>query len=145
MTAFDKKLIMDLRVRGVGYKTIADVLGLSRDSIRGYCKRNNLDGDAELVGLNVEVQKYLGLICTCCAKKLTQPSKGRARKFCSAECRRKWWQENPDKRAKKENMIHQNTCPHCGQVFEVYGNKQQKFCSHNCYIKSRYWSEEDGI
>ncbi len=89
MTEFEKEQIYDLRLKGVGYKAIAAVLGLTRDSVRGYCKRNGLDGDSEVVALNVEEQMKQHLLCTCCGKPIKQKDKGRTRKFCSEECRRK--------------------------------------------------------
>ena len=33
-------------------------------------------------------------------------------------------------------------CAYCGKVFEMV-NSKQKFCSHECYIKNRFWSRED--
>ncbi len=145
MTEFEKEQIYDLRLKGVGYKAIAAVLGLSRDSVRGYCKRNGLDGDSEVVALNVEEQKKRHLLCTCCGKPIKQKDKGRTRKFCSEECRRKWWKNNPQERNKNESAIYNYTCPHCGKEFSTYGNKKRKYCSHACYIKDRFWREEDGI
>jgi hypothetical protein len=54
MTEIEKQQIYDLRLKGVGYKAIAAVLGVSRNSIRGFCIRNGLDGDAKKGSLNVE-------------------------------------------------------------------------------------------
>jgi DNA-binding CsgD family transcriptional regulator len=52
MTEIEKHQIHDLRLKGIGYKAIAVVLGKSRDSVRGYCIRNGLDGDSKVVALN---------------------------------------------------------------------------------------------
>jgi hypothetical protein len=30
------------------------------------------------------------------------------------------------------------TCAGCGVEFAAYGNASRKFCSHECYIKSRF-------
>lgn len=145
MTEAEKQLIYDLRLKGVGYKAIAAVLGKSRDSIRGFCRRNGLTGDSSVVALNVKEQINNNLLCTCCGKPIKQKGRGRTRKFCSEECRRKWWKENPQARNKSETAIYHYTCPHCGKEFSTYGNKKRKFCSHDCYIKSRFWSEEDEL
>lgn len=48
MTAEEKEKILELRLKG-----IAGLLGLSRDSVRGFCKRNGLDGDSCVVAINV--------------------------------------------------------------------------------------------
>ena len=145
MTEFEKQQIYSLRLKGVGYKAIAAVLGLSRDNVRSFCKRNGLDGDSKVVHLNVEEQKKRHILCSCCGMPIKQKARGRLRRFCSDECRRKWWNENPQARNKNEIAIYKYTCPQCGREFSCYGNKKRKYCSHDCYIKARFWSEEDGI
>lgn len=146
MTEFEKQQIQDLRLKGVGYKAIAAVLGISRDSIRGYCKRNGLDGDSKVVSLNIEEKINQNLLCACCGKPIKQKKRGTKRRFCSEECRRTWWKENQDKRNKNCKAIYKYICPSCNNEFSCYGNKRRKYCSHNCYIKARFWKdEEDGI
>ena len=145
MTVDQKEKVRELRLNGMGYKGIANILGLSRDSVRGFCKRNNLDGSSCVVALNFEENKKRNLLCTCCEKPIKQKTKGRIRRFCSDECRRKWWNENKDERNKSEAATYKFTCPYCGKKFTAYGNKKRKYCSHNCYIKDRFWREEDGV
>lgn len=145
MTEAEKQQIQDLRLEGIGYKAIAAMLGMTRDRVRGYCKRNGLGGDAQVVGLNVEERINQNKICTSCKKPIKQKERGRARKFCSDECRRKWWRENPQARKKHETAVYNFTCPHCDKDFSIYGNSKRKYCSHDCYIKSRFWSEDDGV
>ncbi|QGT99519.1 hypothetical protein SYNTR_0926 [Candidatus Syntrophocurvum alkaliphilum] len=145
MTELEKQKIYELRLKGVGYKAIGALLGISRDSVRGLCKRNGLDGDSKVVSLNVKEKINNHLLCFCCAKPIKQTGRGRTRKFCSTECRRKWWKENPQARSKSETAIYHYTCPHCGKEFSSYGNKKRKYCGHDCYIKSRFWSDEDEV
>lgn len=146
MTDIDEQQIQELRLKGVGYKAVAAVLGLSRDTVRGYCKRNGLEGDSRVVSLNLEEKKNQNLICACCNKPIKQNGRGRVRRFYSEECRRKWWNENQDKRNKKDTAIYEYTCPYCGKEFSSYGNKKRKYCSHNCYIESRFGEVlENGI
>jgi len=45
--------IKQMRQQGVGYNHIANEVGLSRDSVRGYCKRHGLDGFGEKLALHV--------------------------------------------------------------------------------------------
>ena len=49
MTDFQAKQIRELRLRGAGYKSIASAVGLSRDTVRNYCKSHGLDGYAIIV------------------------------------------------------------------------------------------------
>jgi endogenous inhibitor of DNA gyrase (YacG/DUF329 family) len=145
LTGDEKEKIKELRLKGIGYKGIASILGLSRDSVRGFCKRNGLDGSSCVVALNVEEKLKRNLLCACCGKPIKQKYQGRTRRFCSDECRRKWWNENQDKRNKSEVATYKYICPHCGRGFSAYGNKKRKYCSHDCYIKDRFWREENGI
>lgn len=145
MTEYEKQQIYDLRIKGVGYQAIAAVLGQSRDNVRGFCKRNGLDGNAKVVALNVKEQMKNHVLCSSCGMPIKQKKRGRVRKFCSDDCRRKWWNENPQARTKRETAVYTYTCPQCGETFSCYGNKKRKYCSHDCYIKSRFRSEDDGI
>lgn len=145
MTVDEKEKIKELRLEGMGYKAIATLLGLSRDSVRGFCKRNGIEGDSCVVALNVEEKIKRNVLCICCEKPIKQRRQGRTRRFCSDGCRRKWWNENQDKRNKNETALYKYNCPYCGSEFSVYGNKNRKYCSHNCYIKDRFWREEDGV
>ena len=45
MTEYQKAKIHELRFKGLGYRAIGNVLGLSRDAVRAYCKSNGMDGD----------------------------------------------------------------------------------------------------
>ena len=90
MTSDEKEKIRELRLKGMGYKGIANLLGLTRDSVRGFCKRNGLDGNSCAVALNYEVNIKRNLLCVCCEKAIKQKHQGRSRRFCSNECRRKW-------------------------------------------------------
>lgn len=145
MNNYEKGKIKELRLKGMGYKGIANLLGLTRDSVRGFCKRNGLEGDSCVVALNLEEKIKRNILCLCCEKPIKQNNQGRTRRFCSNKCRYKWWNENQDKRNKKETAIYKYTCPYCEKEFDVYGNKKRKYCSHNCYIKDRFWREEDGV
>ncbi|MBE6068067.1 MAG: RNA polymerase subunit sigma-70 [Clostridium lundense] len=145
MTSDKKEKIKELRLKGRGYKAIAGSLGLSRDSVRGFCKRNGLDGDSCVVALNVEEKIKTNLLCAYCRKPIKQKGQGRTKRFCSEGCRRKWWSEHQSERSKSEAATYKYTCPYCGKRFSVYGNKKRKYCSHNCYIKDRFWRDEDGI
>lgn len=144
MTNIQAKQIQDFRMKGVGYKAIASVLGLSRDVVRNYCKSHGLDGYAVEVAVNLQEQMQLGSICQCCGQTIQQPNIGRKRKFCSERCRREWWTAHPEDSQKKETAFYEKTCAYCGQQFTVYGNKNRRYCSHECYVHDRFWREEEG-
>lgn len=54
MTENDKEKIRALRLQSTGYKGIATILGLSINSVKGYCKRNELNGDFNVISLNFD-------------------------------------------------------------------------------------------
>ena len=137
-----KQRIRKLRLYGMGYKGISTELGLSRDAVRTFCKRNGLDGASSVVSLNYEVNKERNIICTNCGKPIKQKAQGRVRRFCCDDCRRIWWKENSQNANCKDTAIYKFKCKHCGVEFTSYGNKNRKFCSHNCFIKSRFYKED---
>lgn len=44
MNSEEKERIKKLRLKGMWYKAIDSIAGLSRDSVRGLCRRNGLSG-----------------------------------------------------------------------------------------------------
>jgi len=142
----DAEVINKMRNEGYGYKAIAKAITSTRDRVRSYCVNHGLNGLGEVVSDNVDIMRTQNIGCVCCSKTINQKKQGRFRKFCSEECRRKWWKDNKESRKQKDTATYKYTCPHCGEGFSSYGNKYRKFCSHDCYIKSRFWKgEEDGI
>ena len=145
MTPAQKEKIYKLRLQGVGYKAIAKELSLSADAVKAYCKRQHLNGPSEVVQLNAEVIQENNALCLNCKNPIRQKKYGRRKKFCSDACRYAWWNENQDQRSTNEAALYHFTCLHCGKQYSAYGNKRRKFCSHDCYIKDRFWGDEDGV
>ena len=85
MTNGQRQKIKMLRYQGVGYGKIAKATGLSRDSVRNYCKREGLNGyAAELVTEYREVLKeeMIFVFCLNCGIELvTLPRFNRLRKL----------------------------------------------------------------
>lgn len=144
MTEFQAKQIRELRLRGTGYRAIASVVGLSRDVVRNYCKSHGLDGYASVLTMNMKEQMQNGQACLACGKTLIQPKTGRKRRFCSDECRRRWWSAHQDELKKKPTAYYEKECAYCHKIFTAYGNKNRKYCSHECYVKDRFYREEEG-
>ena len=145
MTDDQENQICQLRIQGHGYKAISSMVGLSRDIVRNFCKNNNLSGYGVALTKNIKDQIKQGLSCANCGAEIEQSLAGRPKKFCSDQCRREWWKRHPDAANKKETATYKVNCKYCGNTFVSYGNKKRKYCSHNCYIKYRFWREEDGI
>lgn len=141
----DKKIqdkIAQLRLKGLGYKAIAAKLGLSRDTVRHYCRKNNLTGYADAVKLNHEEMLEGGTICPNCSSVLKQPERGKKRRFCSDKCRSEWWSKNYEQHNFSEKNTHSFICRGCGKKFTSYSNNSRKYCSHECYIRHRFGGEQ---
>lgn len=146
MTEAQAKQIVEMRLKGNGYKSIGSVVGLSRDIVRNYCKSHDLTGYASALTKNVQMRIERGEACLYCGGAVEQPRTGRPKKFCSERCRREWWKQHPEEVKKSEAATYELTCEKCGKPFVSYGNKKRKFCSHDCYIKYRFWRDgEDEI
>ena len=141
MSEQETRIIRELRQKGAGYKVIAAALGVSRDTVRGICKRYKISDGGSAVPETIQTPDPENHRCACCKKELIQNERGRAKRFCSADCRRKWWYEHPEIQRKNEAAIYSFTCGHCGKQFSAYGDNHRKYCSHACYIKARFWKE----
>jgi len=138
MTDEQKKQIHALRSSGYGYATIADALGLTKNQVSSYCRKNNLTG----IQATDRSRKIPNInCCRGCGKPIHQIPGKKQVKFCSDECRHKWWNAHPEQIHRK--AIYEFTCPCCGKVFSVYGNAHRKYCSHACYIRDRFKGGDD--
>lgn len=138
MTADQKQQIQQMRQKGLSYLQIAAALNISENTIKSYCRRNNL---GTMKSPKPQAAKEIHSSCKHCEKPLTHGTKGQPRKFCSDMCRRAWWKTNDNHLMKKAYYTFK--CIECGQKFESYGNKNRKFCGHACYIKNRFEKEGD--
>ena len=133
MNNLQKYRILLLRANGESYNIIADALGLSVNTVKSYCRRNNITCNTSTsTPKNSSNQAF----CRQCGKELPQIPHKKPMKFCSDECRVKWWNAHPDKVNKK--AIYTFTCAYCQKIFTSYGNSNRKYCSHNCYINGRF-------
>lgn len=130
MTDEQKRKVTVLRQEGLGYTAIAKRMNLSKDTVKGFCRRNGLAGRRDTGGLPEEER------CRNCGKALRQTEGIKHRVFCCEECRVKWWHEHPDQI--KQRAVYSFTCACCGKLFTAYGNSKRKYCSHECYIRNRF-------
>ena len=129
MTIFQKEKILQLRSRGASYSEIAKVVGLPRNTVKSFCRRNTASTEMIITEPNLSG-------CRECGKPLVQVSGRKRRIFCSKECREKWWHAHPEKI--RQRAVYTFTCPECGNTFTAYGNRHRKYCSHRCYICDRF-------
>lgn len=134
MNAQQKAEIVSLRSQGLGYSKIEQAFGLSKNTVKSYCKRNNLSAAALEIAADMPI--LTPSFCLECGKAITQVSGRKKKKFCSDECRHKWWNAHPEKITRKALYFY--TCAGCGKPFTAYGNSHRKYCCHACYIANRF-------
>lgn len=133
MTNEQREKITALRHQSFGYTAIANSVGLSKDSVKAYCRSHGLAGEKAESHSLAEVPTQL---CLNCGKTLIQFPRRKQKKFCCPECRTAWWNAHPD--AVKQKAVYTFICPECGKKFTAYGNAKRKYCSHDCYIAARF-------
>lgn len=134
MTDLQKDQISTLRSQGYGYKKIGQLMGLSVNTVKTYCKRHDLGG--AVTNQTCSAEKA----CKCCGAALVQTPGRKRRVFCSDACRTKWWNAHPE--LVNHCSERQVICAHCGQIFNVTQNSARKYCSHACYIADRFHGGE---
>ena len=129
MTNEQKEKIIRFRRQGLGYADIGRELGISRDTVKSFCRRN---------GLMISDRRPADATDRCRegGKPLILREKTKRRIFCCKACREKWWTEHADRVDRKS--IYTFICAGCGKTFTAYGNRNRKYCSHGCYIRDRF-------
>lgn len=130
MTKQQKEQIIKMRRDGFSYTRISKALGISENTVKSFCRRNNL-GSAYI---GTKGQKD-GVFCRQCGIPLAQTVGVKPKRFCSDKCRMAWWNDHPE--AVKRKAIYTFICSVCGREFESYGNKNRKYCSRACYGRSK--------
>lgn len=138
MTTEQKTRITRMRENGMGYAAIAASLSLSTNTVKSYCQRNGLAGRRASSRKGNEQNSE---VCPNCGKPVLQIPGRKHIRFCSAACRQEWWNHHLDQVNRK--AVYQFTCAGCGKTFTAYGNAHRKYCSHACYIKSRFDKGEE--
>jgi len=80
MTNEQKNQIIELRQAGYGYATIAASLGLTKNQVSAFCRRNQLTGTKAAVHTENLPDPNC---CRNCGKQLTQTPGRKPVKFCS--------------------------------------------------------------
>ena len=122
----EKNRIIAMRSEGRSLSDIADTLGISRNTVKSFCRRNGLTGTDEPAERT----------CQCCGKPMTVCPGHREKRFCSDRCRQRAWN-----RSLGETQLagmREYACPACGKPFYAYPGRQRKYCSRTCYFETRF-------
>jgi len=129
MTDTQKQTVLEMRRQGSPHADIAGAVGLRESAIKSYCWRHNIKPGQPIP------QKPNGYHCQNCGQRIVQEPKKKPKKFCNEKCRSNWWNHN---RRYFNSRLRISECAYCNKRFEKIGNSVQRFCSHTCYINSRF-------
>lgn len=110
MTDEQRQQITNLHAVGNGYKKIGKLLGLSENTVKSFCQRRKLS--RVVVKSNAEVT-----VCKCCGKPVPQNLGRKQKKFCSDQCRMKWWNSHLDQVNRKATYDY--ICPVCKKTCSI--------------------------
>ncbi len=87
MTGAQKEAIHHMRRRGLSYSAIGDAVRLPQNTVKSYCRRENICVKDSAEG---------GVIDTCdyCGKPLEHHPGKKKKLFCDDKCRTVWWNAN---------------------------------------------------
>jgi endogenous inhibitor of DNA gyrase (YacG/DUF329 family) len=135
MAEIQKNRIHEMRRLGFTYRRIASTVSLIEGTVKSYCLR------AEKQGLIPPPYDTASNLCRQCDKEVVQTPKRKRKLFCSKACRQKWWNSHLYLVDRRSKSLHHLVCSGCGKPYTVYGNSKRKYCSHKCYINSRYYQD----
>lgn len=134
MTEEQKIQIKRKRAAGNGYGTIARELNLSINTVKSFCRRNQVDREISEKAQPESSNEITR--CETCGQEIRQQPKRKKKRFCCDQCRNAWWNHHLDRVARK--AVREVACAGCGKTFSVYGRAERKYCSHACYIRRRF-------
>jgi hypothetical protein len=130
MTDGQKIQIVKLMATGNGYKRIAQQLGISPNTVKSFCRKYKADDNMQSALLGATT------FCENCGREIRQIPRQKPKRFCSDKCRNAWWNGHLDQ--VKRKAFYTFKCVHCGRLFQVYGDRSRKYCSHECYLEERF-------
>ena len=133
MTNAEKNYIVRYRRAGKSCTEIASALGLSTNTVKSFCRRNDIIPDERKTESGSGETK-----CLQCGKTVIRHPHRKTKRFCSDVCRLTWWHAHRDM---TKNAVERR-CRQCGQVF--HSVREQKYCSRACYFAMRYGGNNHG-
>lgn len=124
MTAIQKRQIEDMRISGMGYKSIAARLSLSVNTVKSYLRNHPVTATTDTP------------TCPVCGSLIVNTPHKRKRKYCSDHCRMTWWNNHRDR--VYVSAEHFSNCMNCGKTIISYGSVKRLYCSRTCYIDHRF-------
>lgn len=132
--------VLLLRKSGMSNRKIAEYTGVSYEKVRYQCKKDDCDS----IPVDEELPEKIKTreACAFCGKPIAKEAdrRGRKKRFCCEKCRRTYWKIHRKEQKKNPKAIYTKVCAYCGKTFEVYGNKNRKYCCHEHYVADYFGS-----
>ena len=96
MTKEEKKKVVELRALGMSYQEIARCFSLPLSTVKSWLIRHS--------------QKEEKGRCRFCGAPIQQTPHKRERKYCSDECRYRWWSKHPEVRTINKKRKEESAC-----------------------------------
>lgn len=132
VTNAEKNYIIQHRQAGKSCNEIARELGLSANTVKSFCRRNNIAPVEQAASI-----KTAEGTCDQCGAKVARQAHRKAKRFCSDACRLSWWHAHRE----LAGNAAERRCSYCGIIF--HSVREQKYCSRTCYFSARYGSAAD--
>jgi endogenous inhibitor of DNA gyrase (YacG/DUF329 family) len=121
----------EMRLYGKSISTIANVLGVSENTIKSYCRRKKtIVNPITPTNIAPDIKS-----CPQCGCFIKHTPGVKRKRFCSDKCRMTWWNAHPDFVNRK--AFYHYKCEHCSKSFKIYGNAHRKYCSRACADEAR--------
>lgn len=133
MDELQRQKIRKLRSHGYGYLRISSQLGISPNTIRSFCKKENIAGYIK-IGEQLRGKDNL-TICKQCGKKFYQIAGRKNKIFCSDSCCKVYWSLHKDKQ--RRLIPRKYNCKICDKEYFEYPSRNRKYCSRDCYYISK--------
>ena len=142
MTSEQKTLALQMRADGRSFGEIAAQLSVAASTIKYLCWKSEGKANMTSVKDSTEPSGYPASplpakfgVCRQCGAPLNLHAGNRMKRFCSENCRQKWWRAHPGAISDKATI---SVCAGCGQPFNNRGNPSRRYCSRTCYYATRF-------
>lgn len=151
MTNEQKTLIITMRAKGHTFNAIAERLELSVSTIKSYYQKASRGTIPSTITseftenhpkMSTAEASHVFGVCRHCGAPLEMHNGNHMKRFCSENCRQKWWRAHPGTVIKRAST---SVCAACGGTFKNGGNHSRRYCSRSCYCRDRFGDGRYGV
>lgn len=126
MSVDQRKRAQRMREAGRSYAEIAHAMKVPIGTVKSWLHR----------GQAGKKEKCTPEECLWCGRRFPAAEGRKIKKFCSDQCRYKWWNAHREKLKCKSAV--RSVCRVCGRTYMSYPSQGKIYCSRSCYFEDRY-------